>query len=234
MADRSPAESAGGSDESGVAIRVALVDDDPLVRSALSLMLGGRPDLTVVAEAGDGAEVPDMLRAARPDVVLMDIRMPKVDGIEATRRAMEAASPPQVIVLTTFDTDDHVLGAIAAGAQGFLVKDTPPEDVVAAIKTVAAGESILSPSVTSKVVAHVRRGAPPGPVAEAEARLRTLTDREREVAVAVGRGLSNAEVAAELHLSVATVKAHVSRLFDKLNATNRVQVAICVHDAGLV
>jgi DNA-binding NarL/FixJ family response regulator len=234
MTDRSPAGPGVVGEQAAMAIRVALVDDDPLVRSALSLMLGGRSDLTVVAEVSDGAEVPAMLAAAQPDVVLMDVRMPQVDGIEATRRAMAQPDPPLVIVLTTFDTDEHVLQAIAAGAQGFLVKDTPPEEVVAAIKTVAAGETILSPSVASKVVAFVRRDTGPSPAQEARARLNALTEREREVAVAVGRGLSNAEVAAELHLSVATVKAHVSRLFDKLDATNRVQVAICVHDAGLV
>jgi len=181
--------------------RVLIVDDDPLVRSALALMLGGQDDLEVVGEAVDGRDGVELARSLRPDVVLMDIRMPRLNGLDATRELHSRADPPRVIVLTTFDADDHVVGALAAGADGFLLKDTPP---------------VVS-----------------GRTAQAEARLATLTERETEVALAVGRGLSNAEIAGELFLSVPTVKAHVSRLFDKLTVTNRVQIAILVHDAGL-
>ncbi|MDF9716394.1 response regulator transcription factor [Nocardioides sp. ChNu-153] len=214
-------------------VRVLVVDDDPLVRSALGLMLGGRPDVEVVGEARDGREGTSMAASLRPDVILMDIRMPEVDGLEATTAIHSRPDPPRVIVLTTFDADDYVLGALAAGADGFLLKDTPPADILAAIRRVADGEPMLSPSVTQTLIRRVRQHTDPR-VADAERRLATLTDREREVAVAVGRGLSNADIAAELYLSVPTVKAHVSRLFDKLGATNRVQIAICVHDAGLV
>jgi DNA-binding NarL/FixJ family response regulator len=214
-------------------IRVLVVDDDPLVRSALGLMLGGQPDLEVVGEARDGREGTTLAASLRPHVVLMDIRMPVMDGLEATAALHARPQPPRVIVLTTFDADDYVVGALAAGADGFLLKDTPPPEIVAAIRKVADGEPMLSPSVTQTLIRQVRQGSDPR-TAEAEVKLATLTEREREVAVAVGRGLSNADIAAELYLSVPTVKAHVSRLFDKLGATNRVQIAICVHDAGLV
>lgn len=214
-------------------IRVVAVDDDPLVRSALSLMLGGQPDLDLVGEAADGVAGVAMARELRPDVVLMDIRMPRLDGLSATRELHARPDPPRVIVLTTFDADDQVVGALAAGADGFLLKDTPPADIVSAIRKVAEGEPMLSPSVTRTLIDRVRTGGEDRS-AEAKARLGRLTDRELDVALAVGRGLSNAEIAGELHLSVPTVKAHVSRLFDKLGSTNRVQIAICVHDAGLV
>ena len=214
-------------------IRVLLVDDDPLVRSALSLMLGGPGDIGVVGEAADGAEGLDRARELRPDVVLMDIRMPVLDGLEATRRLLRDPSPPRVIVLTTFDADENVVRAVAAGADGFLLKDTPPAQIVEAIRRVADGEAMLSPSATRSLVSRGRADAAGDRSADARRRLEALTDREREVAVAVGAGLSNAEIAASLHLSVPTVKTHVSRLLDKLGATNRVQIAICVHDAGL-
>jgi DNA-binding NarL/FixJ family response regulator len=212
-------------------IRVLLVDDDPLVRSALALMLGGQHDLEVVGESGDGRAGVDLARSTRPDVVLMDIRMPELDGLAATRLLRADPTPPHVIVLTTFDADDHVLGAMAAGADGFLLKDTPPPDIVAAIRRVWAGEPMLSPSVTRTLIEQFRSGSDDRR-ADARTRLARLTERELEVARAVGRGLSNAEIAADLYLSVPTVKAHVSRLFDKLEVTNRVQIAICVHDAG--
>ena len=214
--------------------RVLIVDDDPLVRSALGLMLGGQPDLEVVGEAADGRAGMAQVDALSPDVVLMDIRMPVVNGLDATRLLHERPSPPRVIVLTTFDADDYVVGALEAGADGFLLKDTPPPQIVDAIRKVADGEAMLSPSATRTVVDRLRSTGSDGRSAEAERRLALLTDREREVAVAVGRGLSNAQIAAELYLSVPTVKAHVSRLFEKLGTTNRVQIAICVHDAGLV
>lgn len=214
--------------------RVALVDDDPLVRSALTLMLGGQPDLEVIGEAGDGRAGLAMVERLRPDVVLMDIRMPRVDGLAATRALHARSDPPRVIVLTTFDADDHVVEALAAGADGFLLKDTPPPQIIAAIRAVAAGDPMLSPSVTRTLIQRLRDDAGDDRSETAARRLELLTGREHDVALAVGRGLSNAEIAGELHLSVPTVKAHVSRLFDKLGATNRVQIAICVHDAGLV
>ena len=213
-------------------IRVLVVDDDPLVRSALRLMLGGQAHIEIVGEAADGAEGARLAAAVQPDVALVDIRMPVMDGLEATAAMLAAPEPPRVIVLTTFDADEYVLGALAAGADGFLLKDTPPEEIVAAIGKVAAGEPMLSPSVTQTLIRRIRDGADPA-TAEVEAKLAALTEREREVAVAIGRGLSNAEIGAELYLSVATVKAHVSRLFDKLGTTNRVQIALLVHDAGL-
>lgn len=215
-------------------IRILLVDDDPLVRSALSLMLGGQADQEIVGEAADGREGVELAQRLRPDVVLMDVRMPGMSGLEATRVLHSRPDPPRVIVLTTFDADDYVLGAIAAGADGFLLKDTPPAEIVAAIRKVAEGEAMLSPSVTRTLIQRVREDGTRDRTSAAERRLSRLTERERDVALCVGRGLSNAEIAGELYLSVPTVKAHVSRLFDKLDATNRVQIAICVHEAGLV
>ncbi len=213
--------------------RVLIVDDDPLVRSALSLMLGGQPDISVVGEAGDGRDGVRMAREQRADVVLMDIRMPQVSGLEATRTLYADPDPPHVIVLTTFDADEHVMSALAAGADGFLLKDTPPAQILEAIRSVADGNPMLSPSVTRTLIDKVRTDPAADRAAEAKQRLEALTDRELEVAMAVGRGMSNAEIASELYLSVPTVKAHVSRLFEKLEVTNRVQIAICVHESGL-
>lgn len=212
--------------------RVLIVDDDPLVRSALALMLGGSPEVEVVGEAGDGRQGVERARQLDPHVVLMDIRMPVLNGLDATRELHARPDPPRVIVLTTFDADEHVVGALAAGADGFLLKDTPPPLILEAIRRVAAGDPMLSPSVTRTLIDRVRHDAGDDRAAAARARLAVLTDRERDVALAVGRGLSNAEIAGELYLSVPTVKAHVSRLFEKLVVTNRVQIAICVHDAG--
>ncbi|HEX5985021.1 MAG TPA: response regulator transcription factor [Nocardioides sp.] len=211
-----------------------LVDDDALVRAGLALILGGAPDLEVVAQASDGADAVARAREVRPDVVLMDIRMPIMNGLDATERLMAQPQPPEVVVLTTFDADDHVVRALAAGASGFLLKDTPPEQIVEAVRRVAAGDPILSPSVTRQLIARVQDLGGDDRATKARERLADLTDRERDVALALARGLSNADIARELHLSVPTVKAHISRLFSKLDVTNRVQIAICVHDAGLV
>jgi DNA-binding NarL/FixJ family response regulator len=213
-------------------IRVLVVDDDALVRSGLTMILGGAPDLEVVAEAVDGLQAVAVARDCRPDVVLMDIRMPRMNGLEATEHLVGLPNPPKVIVLTTFDADDHVVRALGAGACGFLLKDTPPVGIIEAIRRVADGDPMLSPSVTQRLIAQLTSGGAPDRARRARDRLAQLTEREREVAAAVGRGLSNAEIAAELYLSVPTVKAHVGRLFTKLDVDNRVQVAICVHDAG--
>ena len=218
-------------------IRVVLVDDDPLVRAGLSLMLGGAPQLQIVGEAGDGAEALEVITRTRPDVVLMDIRMPRMDGLTATRRLSEERDPPKVIVLTTFDADEHVVRALALGAMGFLLKDTSPAMIVEAIEKVAAGQPILSPSVTAQLIRTVTNASSGDAVAEraraAAARLSGLSRRERDVAVAIGQGKSNAEIAGELFMSLATVKAHVSHIFVKMQLANRVQIAICVHEAGL-
>jgi DNA-binding NarL/FixJ family response regulator len=213
--------------------RVLIVDDDPLVRSALTLMLGGQPDLEVVGEAADGRAGLAACARLAPDVVLMDIRMPVLGGLEATRDLHLRADPPRVIVLTTFDADEHVVGALAAGADGFLLKDTPPARIVDAIRTVAAGDPMLSPTATRTLIERLRRESGDDRAGTARRALDRLTGRELDVAREVGRGHSNAEIASRLHLSVPTVKAHVSRVFDKLHVTNRVQIAILVHDAGL-
>ncbi|WP_370614718.1 response regulator transcription factor [Mumia sp. Pv 4-285] len=213
-------------------IRVALVDDDALVRAGLRLILGGADDIAVVAEAGDGAEALAVLRTTQVDVVLMDIRMPRMDGLSATAELQRLPGSPQVVVLTTFDADDYVLRALRHGASGFLLKDTPPDVLVDAVRKVAAGDPMLSPSVTEQLIRRVRDSGDGD--TDARTRIAVLSERELEVAVAVGHGLSNAEIAADLHMSVATVKAHVSRILTKLDAANRVQVAIAAHDAGLI
>lgn len=214
-------------------IRLLVVDDDALVRAGLAMMLAEVDDLRIVAEAADGSEVASTVEAHTPDVVLMDIRMPGTDGLAATELLRRRSDPPEIIVLTTFDTDEHVLRALRAGASGFLLKDTPPAELVAAVRQVAAGEPMLSPSVTRQLMAHVAAGGQARESGAGQA-LRRLSEREREVAVALGRGQSNAEIGAELYMSVATVKAYVSRLLTKLELNNRVQVALLVHDAGLV
>ncbi|MEV4704321.1 response regulator transcription factor [Actinoplanes sp. NPDC049316] len=214
-------------------VRVLIVDDDALVRAGLTMILAGSDDVRVVAEAADGSEVPAAVARHRPDVVLMDIRMPRVDGLAATETLRERPDAPEVIVLTTFDADEFVLRALRAGASGFLLKDTPPIEILQAVRKVAAGEATLSPTVTRQLIAHV--AAPDRNSGRHRARrlLDTLSEREREVALALGQGRSNAEISAQLFMSVATVKAHVSRLLVKLGLNNRVQVALLVHDAGL-
>ncbi|SEP14715.1 response regulator [Trujillonella endophytica] len=213
------------------AVRVVLVDDDPLVRAGLRMILGGAPDIDVVAEAADGQDAVDVVLREAPDVVLMDIRMPRMDGLAATRRLLDRGTSARIIVLTTFDTDDMVVTALSYGAAGFLLKDTSPADLVDAVRRVAAGQPILSPSVTAQLIATVTRPRDEAVQRSARARLARLTDREREVAEAVGQGLTNTEIAERLHLGVATVKTHVGALFSKLDVTNRVQIARCLHEA---
>ncbi|MCA1679543.1 MAG: response regulator transcription factor [Actinobacteria bacterium] len=214
-------------------IRVLLVDDDALVRSGLRMMLAGAAGIEVVAEAADGREVLAAVDLHRPDVVLMDIRMPQLDGIAATRLLAAQPDPPAVLVLTTFDADELVLRALQAGASGFLLKDTPPAEIVRAIELVDAGDGMLSPTVTRRLIAIVAGDSDAGVRAErARELLATLSPRERDVAFAVGLGHANSEIAATLHLSVATVKGHVSRLLDKLEVDNRVQIALLVQAAG--
>ncbi len=213
-------------------IRVLVVDDDALVRAALTMLLAGADDIDVVGEASDGSEVEHAVAEHQPDVVLMDIRMPRMDGLAATEIVRERDRPPEVIVLTTFDADDHVLAALRAGASGFLLKDTSPADIVRAIRAVAAGEPILSPAITRRLIGHVTGSDGGERHRHAREQLDRLTEREREVAVAIGRGKSNAEISRELYMSVATVKAHVSRLLEKLGFNNRVQIALLAHDAG--
>jgi DNA-binding NarL/FixJ family response regulator len=216
------------------AIRLLLVDDDPLVRAGLSLMLGGADGIEIVGEAADGGEVESLVDRTRPDVVLMDIRMPTVDGLTATELLRARAEGPQVIVLTTFHADEQVLRALRAGAAGFVLKDTPPAEILAAVRRVAAGDPVLSPTVTRQLVRHAVGSAADTRRTRARARMDCLNDREREVAVAVGRGLSNADIAAGLFMSVATVKTHVSRILAKLGLNNRVQIALLAYDAGLL
>ncbi|WP_442875120.1 response regulator transcription factor [Actinoplanes sp. NBC_00393] len=207
------------------------MDDDALVRAGLRILVGGSPDIEVVAEAGDGEQAVTVAGAHWPDVMLMDIRMPGVDGLIATRRIRSRPGAPQVIVLTTFDADEYVLEALRGGASGFLLKDTPPREILAAVRTVAAGASSLSPTVIRRLIDHVADPEAGTRRARARSRLATLTDREREVAILVGQGQSNAEIGAGLRMSLPTVKGHVSRLLTKLDLNNRVQIALLVHDA---
>ncbi|MFC4117953.1 response regulator [Nonomuraea zeae] len=212
-------------------IRVLLVDDDALVRAGLSMMLDGAAGITVVAEAADGQEAVTATDAHAPDVVLMDLRMPRVDGITATRRLRARARPPEVIVLTTFDTDENILHALHAGASGFLLKDTPPQRIVEAVTRVAAGDPILSPRITRRLMERTVVQA--GAYERARAALAVLTPREHEVTVAIANGRTNADIATELAMGITTVKAHVSSILTKLGLDNRTQIALLAHDAGL-
>ncbi|GAA1651825.1 response regulator transcription factor [Actinoplanes couchii] len=209
-----------------------VVDDDALVRAGLTMMLDGAEGISVVGEASDGEFVQAAADAHGPDVVLMDLRMPRVDGITATRRLRARARPPEVIVLTTFDTDENILHALRAGASGFLLKDTPPARIAEAVRQVAAGEPILSPRITRRLMDKVAVQA--GAFGEARRSLAVLSPRERDVAVAIGQGSGNAEIGAALDMTLATVKSHVSHILTKLDFDNRTQIALLVHDAGLV
>ena len=212
-------------------VRVLIVDDDPLVRAGLTMMLDGADGISVAGEAADGDEVPAALERHGVDVVLMDLRMPRVDGVQATARVRARPGRTEVIVLTTFDSDEEILAALHAGASGFLLKDTPPSQITDAVLRVAAGESILSPSVTRRLIDHAvdrARGAH-----DARERLGRLSEREQEVVRAVARGHTNAEIAQQMYLSVATVKAHVTQILTKLELTNRTQIALLAHGAEL-
>jgi DNA-binding NarL/FixJ family response regulator len=214
-------------------IRVLVADDDALVRAGLVMILETTPDITFVGEAADGAEVAPAVDLHHPDVVLMDIRMPKLDGLAATELLRARPDPPEVIVLTTFHADEYVLRALRAGASGFLLKDTRPTEILNAIQRVAAGEPILSPAVTRRLIAHLGTTGADARRRHARAMLAKLSERERDVATAVGRGRSNAQIGNDLFMSVATVKAHVSSILTKLDLNNRTQIALLAHDAGL-
>jgi DNA-binding NarL/FixJ family response regulator len=213
-------------------IAVLIVDDDALVRAGLKMMLDGADGIAVVGEASDGDEVPAAVDRHRPDLVLMDLRMARVSGIAATSRLRARPSPPEVVVLTTFDADEDVLRALRAGASGFLLKDTPPAQIIEAIHKVVAGDPMLSPRITRRLMN--RAAADQGASEQARAALAALTAREYEVMVGVAKGQTNAEISAELYMSVATVKAHISRILLKLGLSNRTQIALLGQDAGLV
>jgi DNA-binding NarL/FixJ family response regulator len=211
-------------------IRVAIVDDQPLVRAGFAAVIAHVPDLELAGEAEDGEGAVELVRAERPDIVLMDVRMPRLDGIEATRRiTADPSCTTRVIVLTTFDLDEYVYGALQAGASAFLLKDARPEALVDAVRVVAAGEALLAPTVTKRLIERFADGGPPD-----DSLLRPLTDREREVLSLVGRGLTNAEVGERLFVSAATAKTHVGHLLSKLQARDRAQLVVIAYETGLI
>ena len=214
-------------------IRVVVVDDQALVRAGFRVLVDSAPDLAVVGEAADGVEAVRVVRDTQPRVVLMDIRMPAMDGIEATRQivAAQEGSQTRVLILTTFELDEYVYNALRAGASGFLLKDTPPEDLLNAIRVIAGGNALLAPSVTRTLIAEFASGASPRP--KNTELLGTITAREREVLLLVARGRSNAEIAEDLHMSAATAKTHVSRILSKLGARDRAQLVVIAYEAGI-
>lgn len=212
-----------------MSVRILLADDQPLIRAGLRVLVADTPDLEIVGEAGTGAEAVRLVEEIRPDVVVMDIRMPDMDGIEATRRITTS----RVLMLTTFDDDEYVYGSLRAGASGFLVKDMALEEILSAIRVVAGGDALIAPSVTKRLIEEFAAGPRRRPVAPARP-ADGVTDREREVLTLVGRGMSNQEIAGELFISVATAKAHVARLLAKLDARDRVQLVIIAYEMGLV
>jgi DNA-binding NarL/FixJ family response regulator len=216
-----------------MSVRVVLADDQPLVRAALEMVISETPDVEVVGEAATGAEAVRLAEELHPDVVVMDIRMPGMDGIEATRLVTAGPAAARVVVLTTFDDDDYVYAALRAGAAGFLVKDMALDDILAAIRVVAAGDALIAPSVTRRLIAEFAGRRAPAPT-PATRQLGGITDREREILTLVGRGLSNTEIATELVISMATVKTYVTRLLAKLDARDRVQLVILAYESGLV
>lgn len=215
-------------------LRVLLVDDDPLVRTGLSMILASAEDIVVAGEASDGDEAVKQVRATAPDVVLMDIRMRRMDGLAATRAVNALPVPPKVLVLTTYDLDEYVFEALAAGASGFLLKEGSPQEIINAVRVVAKGDVMLSPGTTRKLVGHFVAARANPRRQRAESKLPSLSTREREVVTAVAQGKSNAEIAGELFLSEATVKTHITRTFAKLDVTNRVQLTIFAYEAGMV
>ena len=216
-----------------MSIRLLLVDDEDLVRFGLRTILDLTDDIDVVGEASDGAQAVSAARALRPEVVLMDIRMPRVDGLAATRQILDQPDPPKVVILTTFHLDEYVYSALQAGASGFLLKDTPPRQIVAAIRAVAAGSEMLSPAVTRRLIAEYVAPRDHPLRTESRRKLAMLSDRERDVLTLIGRGLSNADAAQNLFMSEATIKTYVSRMLTKLELANRTQAAILAHEAGL-
>jgi DNA-binding NarL/FixJ family response regulator len=216
-----------------VTIRVAVVDDQALVRGGFAMVLDHQSDIEVVAQAGTGVEAIDVARAERPDVILMDIRMPEMDGLEATSRIIaEADWPVRVLILTTFDPDEYVYEALRAGASGFVLKDIPPEELPVAVRTVADGGALLAPSITRRLIGQFTKRLAVDTAMSS--RLDRLTERERQVVVAVARGLSNAEIAAELFIGAATVKSHVSSILTKLGLRDRAQVVVFAYESALV
>ncbi|WJJ14570.1 response regulator transcription factor (plasmid) [Prescottella equi] len=214
-----------------MSISVLLVDDQELMRMGLTMVLDAQDDISIVGEAADGAAAVRAARTLEPDVVLMDVRMPAVDGVTATAEIVAAGGRSKVLVMTTFDLDEHALGALRAGASGFLLKDTPPGDLVSAIRSVAAGDAVVSPRVTRRLISRFLDDTPP---TIDRSILDVLTDREREVLCLVAEGLSNGEIAQQLHLSEATVKSHVGRILSKLGLRDRVQAVIISYETGLV
>jgi DNA-binding NarL/FixJ family response regulator len=216
-------------------IRVVVADDQVLVRSGFSVLLAGEPDIDVVGEAGNGAEAVALAASERPDVMLMDVRMPVMDGLEATRRISrdESLARTRVVILTTFDLDEYVHQALRAGASGFLLKDTLPVDLLNAVRVVAAGDALISPRITRRLIEEFARRPEPGATVAASAALGQLTEREREVLELVAKGQSNAEIATELYVSHATVKTHVSRLLMKLDARDRAQLVMIAYETGV-
>ncbi|WP_248960498.1 response regulator transcription factor [Sphaerisporangium perillae] len=220
-------------EQDGAAIKVVLVDDQQLVRAGFRMVLGAQPDIEVVGEAADGAAALELLRAVRADVVLMDVRMPRVDGVEATRLIGTMADPPKVLILTTFDLDEYAFAALKAGASGFLLKDVPPSDLISAIHSVHSGDAVVAPSTTRRLLQRFTVHLPGVEATEPDG-LRQLTAREREVLVLVGRGLSNAEIAQRLVLAEATVKTHLGRILAKLGARDRAQAVVYAYETGLI
>jgi DNA-binding NarL/FixJ family response regulator len=214
-------------------IRVALVDDQAMVRAGFRMILETEADITVVGEAGDGREALDVVARSKPDVVLMDVRMPQMDGIEATRHLTAQGGPARVLMLTTFDLDDYVYAALRAGASGFLLKDAPAEQLVNAVRVIASGDALLAPSVTRLLIDEVSRRPAVDPAAVAPG-LADLTERELEVLRLIARGMSNAEIAEELYLGEATVKTHVGRVLTKLDLRDRVQAVVAAYESGIV
>jgi len=219
-------------------IRVVLVDDQQLVRAGLAMVIGAQTDMVVAGQASDGLEALELLADCAADVVLMDVRMPHLDGLETTRRLIDAADlagcePPKIVMLTTYDLDEYLLAAIKAGASGFLLKNAPPEDLLAAIRTVRDGDAVVAPSATRRLLAHVATGTGSISPDAADPRLEVLTDREREVLELIARGLSNAEISAELFLSETTVKTHVRHILTKLGVRDRVQAVVVAYESGL-